>query len=421
MSNLQGKNYIVVVGDTLSSIAQKAYGDPTKWPIIWKANESSKKNDDPEIVFPGDIFFIPFDPDLERSLIESVKTSMADKADDELTVVIGSTEIKPLSARIVKSMNDGVFGWSANIKWEPGDDLELDDNLLPIRYPKASIFIGKTLLVNGFLYGSDPRLTLQGRIKMVTGYSPMADVADSTVRPPYEENNVTLISRIKNVLSPFGISLEIKSGLDTGGPFKRVTVSETEKAFKHLTSLSAQRGVLLTSTPEGAALLTETDTESTSVGTISEGEHGAQEFSGIFDGRKVFSVFKAIGQSPGFFSKSAISKDLNIPRSRFITFVADETISGEMQKLADWKRSKQFAEAMKIILPVQGWDAPNGELWKENSKLTLISKTLHLPDGFDFQIEKVEFVLDANGKHAVLSLVPPQVFTGEQIGYPWSN
>jgi prophage tail gpP-like protein len=421
MSNIQGKNYTVVSGDTLSSIAQKAYGDATKWTIIWKANQDSKKNTDPDTVFPGQIFFIPFDPDTERSSIESIKTAMTGKSADDLTVVVGMTELKPLSARIVKNMDNGVFGWSVNVGWTPGQDLDLDNNLLPFKYPKASIFIGKTLLVNGFLYGSDPSLINRGRIVQISGYSLMADVHDSTLRPPYEENNVTLVNRIKTVLSAFGMSLEVQNGLDTGGPFRRVTASATEKAFQHLSSLCAQRGVLLTSTPEGAALLTQADTKTKSVGTISEGEHGAQEFAGIFDGRKVFSTYKAIGQSPGFFSKSGISKDKNIVRSRFMTFVADETIGGEMQKLADWRRSKQFAEAMKNRLPVEGWYAPNGELWRENTKVTLVSKTLHIPNGFDFLIKQVEFVLDGSGRRTELTLVPPQVYTGEEIGYPWSN
>ncbi|MCK5218421.1 hypothetical protein KAR10_02790, partial [bacterium] len=209
-------------------------------------------------------------------------------------------------------------------------------------------------------------------------------------------------------------------GIDTGGEFRRVTVSPTEKAFRHLSFLASQRGVLLTSTPEGAALLTQANVDGQSVGSIIEGEHGAQEFIGEFDGRKVFSTYKAIGQSPGRHAKTAIAKNENIPRSRFFTFVANETISGEMQGLANWRRSKQFAETVKIRIPIQGWYAPNGELWSENTMVTIVSKTLFLPDGFDFLIRSVEFILDGSGKHSVLTLVLPEVYTGEEINYPWS-
>jgi prophage tail gpP-like protein len=424
MSNLPGKNYIVVSGDTLTSIAQKAYGDATKWPIIWNANQTSMKSDDPDIVFPGDSLFIPLEPVAEIARIKSIKAAMANRSNEELTIVIGGvsqTILKPLSARITKNMQNGMFAWSANIQWNPGENPGLDEDLLPFKYPRASIFIGKTLLINGFLYSSNPSLTIKGRIKTLFGYSPMADVEDSTLMPPYEINNVTLVDRIKSVLLPFGMDLEIKSGLDTGGAFKRVSVSVTEKAFRHLSLLASQRGVLLTSTPEGAALLTQANIEGKPVGTIREGEHLAQEFTGEFNGRRVFSIYKSIGKSPGQHAKTAISKNVNIPRSRFYTFVANDTISGEMQKLTDWKRSKQFAEGMKNTIPVKGWYAPNRELWQENTNVILFSKTLSLPNGFPFLIQSVEFILDLSGIRTNLTLVPPEVYTGGDIGYPWSN
>ncbi|MCK5219325.1 LysM peptidoglycan-binding domain-containing protein, partial [bacterium] len=196
-----GTIYTAKTGDTLSIIAQKAYGDATKWPIIWKANQSSTKSTDPDIIFVGDKFFIPIDPLAEISRITSIKSSMSTKPDDEITVVIGEVELKPLSARIIRNMDDGIFAWAANIKWNPGDNLNLDNNLLPFTYPVASVFIGKTLIVNGFLYSSNPSLTIKGRIVQLSGYSPMADVVDSMVKPPYEENRVALVSRIKSVLS----------------------------------------------------------------------------------------------------------------------------------------------------------------------------------------------------------------------------
>ncbi|MEE9118932.1 MAG: LysM peptidoglycan-binding domain-containing protein, partial [Calditrichia bacterium] len=195
----QGQIYTVKAGDTLTGIAQKAYGDGIKWPIIWKANQSSTKSTDPDIVFVGDKFFIPIDPLGEIARISSVKASMSGKSDEELTVMIGQTELKPLSARIIRNMDDGMFAWAANIKWDQGENLELDENLLPFKYPIASIFIGKTLVINGFLYSANPSLTLKGKIIRLAGYSPMADVVDSMLKPPYEINHINLADRIKSV------------------------------------------------------------------------------------------------------------------------------------------------------------------------------------------------------------------------------
>jgi nucleoid-associated protein YgaU len=52
-----GKTYVVQKGDTLSSIAQKFYGDKKKWKVIWDANKSAVPNKDK--LAPGTKLTIP--------------------------------------------------------------------------------------------------------------------------------------------------------------------------------------------------------------------------------------------------------------------------------------------------------------------------------------------------------------------------
>jgi len=47
----------VVVGDTLSAIAQQAYGDPALWPRIFEANRDQILN--PDLIFPRQVLRIP--------------------------------------------------------------------------------------------------------------------------------------------------------------------------------------------------------------------------------------------------------------------------------------------------------------------------------------------------------------------------
>ncbi|MBS2545368.1 LysM peptidoglycan-binding domain-containing protein [Catenulispora sp. NL8] len=53
----------VVPGDTLSSIAERDYGDPTLWPVIFDANKGAAQNgghfDNPNLIYPGDDLTIP--------------------------------------------------------------------------------------------------------------------------------------------------------------------------------------------------------------------------------------------------------------------------------------------------------------------------------------------------------------------------
>ena len=51
------RRYTVVAGDSLSKIAQREYGDASKWPRIYEANKTSIK--DPDLIHPGQTFIIP--------------------------------------------------------------------------------------------------------------------------------------------------------------------------------------------------------------------------------------------------------------------------------------------------------------------------------------------------------------------------
>jgi nucleoid-associated protein YgaU len=49
--------HVVVKGDTLSKIAQKAYGDMMKYPIIFEANKPMLTH--PDKIYPGQVLRIP--------------------------------------------------------------------------------------------------------------------------------------------------------------------------------------------------------------------------------------------------------------------------------------------------------------------------------------------------------------------------
>ena len=49
--------YVVVKGDSLSKIAQRAYGNGNKWRKIYEANKDVIK--DPDLIYPGQSLRIP--------------------------------------------------------------------------------------------------------------------------------------------------------------------------------------------------------------------------------------------------------------------------------------------------------------------------------------------------------------------------
>lgn len=154
--------------------------------------------------------------------------------------------------------------------------------------------------------------------------------------------------------------------------------------------------------------------------TLYEGTYPFTEMSATFDGRARFANYKCLSTTPKK-NKSATSVDPSIPSGRIRTFTADEGDDGDLQKAADWERSRAFGEAMSIPFPVPSWYAPNGELWQPNTLVTVVSPTLMIPDGVDFLIRSVEDQYERDGTRAVLNLVPPQLYTGEPIADLWAR
>lgn len=414
-----GKSYTVVEGDTLSSIAGRAYGDQNEWPRIFKANQSSLRSKTPDLIFPGEVLIIPVLPELE-----TIKTRFfqSQGVTDGVELKLENRILPVQSASVTRTMDTAADGWTAVFAWEPGLDKEIDKLTSPYSYAKASVSLDGTLKVTGRLYRVKPESNNEGRFKQLSGFSYTIDAVDSHLNPPYEASNVTLPQRCRQLLTPLGIGLEIDPDVDTGGQFDRVTALPQEKIFDHLLELARQRKLLLSSTPAGNMLLTQVNLFSPVdvVGTIEEGVSFVGKFSGDFDGRKRFNTYRAISQGAlKTDQKVGIAKDDLVPLSRFTTFRADDSLKGEMNQAAVWRRNQETAKALTLPVPTDTWYAPNGEKWAENSKITIKSTTWGIPGGFTFLIRQVDFDWNIEGKSATLHVLPVSYYSGGELESPW--
>jgi prophage tail gpP-like protein len=414
----QGYRYTVKQNDTLWDIARTAYGDPLLWRKIEAANgflaTRPPVSDGSPVIYTGDILIIP---DLMPEIMPPADKTLNGRQDDELTILIEDKEIKHDSATIIRTMDTAADAVNFTIAWMPSKDKELDQLLLPYKYPAAEAFIGNNRKISGNIYIVKPSLGDNGSIVNLTLISKTKDAVDSTVNPPYEKNNITLESRAKELLNPLG--LRAVFDVDTGGAFDRMTANYNNCIFDHLAEYAAQRGILISCTEKGELFFYRADTEADPVGTLKEGENFTLDFAGEYDGTKLYNVYKALADTPGGDAQAVTAIDNNIPKSRMLTFKADDTTDGNISKAAEWKRSRLYADALTNSIPVSGWKAPNGKIWEPGQIVILQSPTLFLPDGAKMIIRQVTLIYDAGGKSGSLDLVPVQVYSGEPIDYIW--
>lgn len=417
-----GRYYIVggiKTGEGLSHMAAAAYGDGKRWREIWRPNKQIARSDDPNRSFwPGDVIWIPGDyveEEKTEDLREDVVEQIFGVDENGIQLVIDGVEVPISSGQVVITFDTAADGYAVTIPWFP-ELAEQRRLFAPYAYQSTECYVGGQLKIRGYLYNVAPSFGPDGRTVRLEGWSLPADLIDSTIRPPFEKNKIGLEARAKELCAGIGVSVVWEGGDDP--PFDRVTATEGQTILDHLADLAKQRGVQISCTPQGKLLFHKAST-SEPVAVFEEGSPPFTSGKAGFDGRSRFASYTARGQSPGKNAAQAIALDPAVPAHRIISFTADESAGTDMQKAADWRRNKALGDSMTLEIPANSWYDRNRELWAPGTLVTVISKSLFLPGGFDFLVVKVAFDLAENGATAALTVVPPQVFTGEPLPDVW--
>ena len=406
-----GKQYTIEDETSLSQIARRAYGNGNHWPRIWRANQSALRSGDPNIIFSGEVIFIPELAELRRAAAD-----LSNREPDELSIIIDGLEITPTATKIILTMDTTSDAWTATLPWVPGENPELDKRVIFYAKPLTRVYIGGKLVLTGPMYDSESVISEDETVKNLGGYSRTADMLDSNMKPPLEENNVTLKQRAQKLAQAHGIKAVFNT--DTGGPFDRVTISDLEKIDTHLKKLAKERAVLMSNTADGDLLYHGADLKSPSLATLQEGQPPVGNYRVGARSRERFNSYRVLLTTPlDDFEAPAIDK--NVSGSRHKVLRIQGAVEGEAAAAARWARNLAWIKALTISLPVEGWLDPNGNVWTPNTKYTFLSPGAHLPDGFDFLVRSVELDETADGKSAVLKLIPPQLYSKEEVAEPW--
>lgn len=417
----KGYMYKIVLGDTLYDISAKAYGDPEQWRKIYNANSAQLRSGDPNLIFPGEIVFIPGLPEIDL-IKKKGNEKISGKAKDEMTLKIADREIITESKSFTTTIDTMSDGWTAVIAWEPGFDKTLDEITKKYSYSDALIYIGNDLQASGKLYVVEQSLSPEGSTKTLEFYSHNYELVRNTAKPPYQRKKVSLLQRCQQYAEIYGLNVEIDTGLDDqfendiNSVFDVMTIAPTEKIFDHLQKYAKQKGVLLSSTIHGDVLLTRAKTTGEILDTFKEGESPFPEsFSAKFDGKNRYSVTRLIGQTPGKTQLVGIAKDEAVKGNSHITIQANDTTGGDIQAAAEYAKNKSIADAYSQELPITDWYGPKGKLLQKNGLYDVVSTTIDAPSGFTFLCRRVNFSSSANGQTSVISIVPPSVYSKEVL------
>ena len=430
-----GRWYRVKSGDRFTFLAGTLYGDQSKANVIVSANSfvlnRGLSPEDYPWIYPGDALFLPLNPPVDKFKRLAERRLPGDNPDD-FTLIIGGRRVPVEAGRVVRTMNTLSDQWSAKIAWTPFADPELDELIRPGSFSKASVYLGGELMINGQLFGIE---TILGNRQSadLTGYSYTVNMLDSSVVAPYERTNISLEAYCISQAYPHSVNVTIDDGVGQGPPFAKVSSDFQSKKGGEVIRLAAQRGLLATSDELGDLVITQAKTDGETVGSIQEGDPGAREYRAKFDGRARFRTTLALGSTGkrGRYSNgarrsvpidrynTAVAIDENIIIDRNITFKPDDSDGQTIEDAAKWRKNKAIIDSMSTPFPYDDWYF-KGKLWQPNTLITVVSPSMWTgPQGYTYLIQKVEYIFEGGGRKVILSLVPPEAYTKENVREPW--
>lgn len=430
-----GQRYVIVKGDTLWDIASIVYGSGPKYQIIWDANKSNLRSNDPHWIYPGEELWIPNDPDRSpRTIDQNESGSRPADPNDPLTIYIAGERYFPVSATVVRTFDTCSDGWSATFR----DDIN-DENWLPYRkvfrpyqYTPAEVFIHNLSTGEGFVYNVDIDGTSSNGTIMAEGFCPSIDIVDSVAEPPYQGENITLEAWTRKLIEPFGLTYST-SECDQDKwrevnrkKIKRIKIGKEEKVFDHLSEKYRQKGFVLSNSISGnitvrsAPSMSNTDQiVDTFVDDAEDGSIPIWEFKSKFSGRDRYRVTLATGKGRLKHFKDRYV-DPAVPRNRRMLFNLSSSEEGDMSTAAKSRARKSIEQALTFTVPVRGWYSRTGRLYQPGQFVLYKSRRLFLEKGVVLMIRKVAYMQEGKQRLAKLDLIPPAVYSQEEeVSDPW--
>lgn len=345
-----------------------------------------------------------------------------------MIIKLADREMFLLSASVLRTMDTGTDEFRCVIpEVDEKLDQELYDLVKPRSLAKAEVTVNGEKKITGHKWITAPALTNKDSAVELTGYSKTFPLTISNPKSQRAFQNSSLIAITNEFIKVFGISVteNAPSELLTE-EFEDEKIAAQDIVFSFLQNLARQRSVLTSSDKDGNLEYLQANTSQNIVGSIVEGKDGVipmtDDFKARFDDTKIFQTYQAVNDSPYAFlikEPGGISKDERIKVPTFKTIVTSSLIEGAGQKAVDFARNQTIAQSLSMPFRVNGWIAPNGELWQENTLVSVESPILFVPNGFTFLIRAVQYDLGDDGEKSILWLVPPSLYTGEPIDEPW--
>lgn len=448
------KMHTVKPGETIEQIAVAYLYNPQKSSEILRINNVSD-------IYAGQILKIP---DLfgETEKLETFEGA---------ALMVNGEQLKATPAITIKKTYDNLasaFGFSL-----PTEDFY---SIKPFRYDEVSVYFQGNLVVKGLVFNLEKDLST-GAVTNYTCMQKTAVLAHCNLpkslypRTQYKASLKTIAERICNV---FGIEVEVDAGAAEAAnrKFAETAIKPNETLAEYLSNLAKQRGLIITTTPEGNLRIA-VDTLN-KVTPILKLVNPTGKIT--FSGDKVFSDITAVRPATGaaqkpdnakivlnamrekaakakkegwqsVFSSEEESKSFNerlkaaekaqastpnvgnpgggartttsvsLPVFRPKTIMQSTAYPQPIKDFAEAEKRRMLISACSLQVSLPYISTTEGDLIDVNQIVTVNAPALGIDENTDFLIREVTMKLDTGGNSCDLTMVPADWYQGNMVQF----
>lgn len=398
------RKHIVREGETLSLIAQRRLGNPAQAYLLRDYNAARLQGRDE--VFAGDVLLIP-------GAADTPSKTGARSDSTEAVVLLAGKRLTGLERVTVQRHIDTVAD-SFRIEGAYAPDVDL--GLKPFGYEQARLEIGGELVVTGIVAALQARVATKGTVFSATVRSRAGELLEVDVTGQREFQGQTLDEIAATLLEPYGLAFSFEGTGEPGPAFTKAVAHFGQSVFEFLSTLAAQRGLLITSTAEGNVAFVRVDPNAAPAADIEEGRGNFLGAQATYNSTLRHSDVAFQGQQRQAKGPlQAVATDrvlLDAAANRPALMRAPQTPEGsDLKTVAAWERGRRLAESTQLTVKLHDWRRPGGGLWRENTMVTAKIPRCFVSKATKFLIRSVHLERTEDGTTTTLSLAPAKAYS----------
>lgn len=277
----------------------------------------------------------------------------------------------------------------------------------------CEVFLSDELLITGYVDEVHTSVSKDDRTIEVTGRDKTSDLVDCSIDGIGPQFSGLKFEKLcEKLCAAFGIVVENLA--DTGAVIPMVRASVGETCFEILEKRARQKGLLLTSSPDGKLRISEPG-KTYAVSGLEQGEN-ILSCSSNFSQKDRFSSYKIKAQNgfdengTGGFQTIGRATDPNIPRYRPLVISAENAMTNsEAKKRAEYEAITRAARAVKVSVTVPGFRQRDNSFWKENQIIKTNAPSIGVVNE-ELLISDITYACDENGSTTAFGLKRKDAF-----------